>query len=56
MKEDDDDEFTEHLRYTVTSFFYVALYCHLSATLQTMSIIVETYRTIELWFEFLSHF
>ena len=28
----------------MTSFFYVVSYCHLSATLQTMSIIVETYR------------
>jgi len=40
----------------MTSFFYVVSYCHLSATLQTISIIVETYKTIELWFEFLSHF
>jgi len=85
----------------MTSFFYVVSYCHLSATLQTMSIIlvivssplcvcvcvrtlgsvgsrtqlsvdscvrlptlpkvlmsiiVETYKTIELWFEYLSHF
>jgi len=43
-------------KYTMTSFFYVVSYCHLLATLQTMSIIVETYKTIELWFEFLSHF
>jgi len=28
----------------MTSFFYVVSYCHLSAILQTMSIIVETYR------------
>jgi len=28
----------------MTPFFYVVSYCHLSATLQTMSIIVETYR------------
>jgi len=27
----------------MTSFFYVVSYFHLSATLQTMSIIVETY-------------
>jgi len=40
----------------MTSFFYVASYRQLSATLQTMSINVETYKTIELWFEFLSHF
>jgi len=39
----------------MTSFFYVVSYCHLSATLQAMSIIVETYKAIELWFEFLSH-
>jgi len=49
-------KFTEHKRYTMTSFFSVVSYCHLSATLQTMSIIVETYKTIEVWFEFLSHF
>jgi len=40
----------------MTSFFYVVSYCHLSATLQTMSIIVEVYKTVELGFEFLSHF
>ena len=40
----------------MTSFFYAVSYCHLSATLQTMSIIVETYKTIELGFEILSHF
>jgi len=40
----------------MTSFFYVVSYCQLSATLQTISIIVQTYKTIELWFEFLSHF
>jgi len=40
----------------MTSFFCVVLYCHLSATLQTMSIIVENYKNIELWFEILSHF
>ena len=40
----------------MTSFSYVVSYCHLSSTLQTMSIIVETYKTVELWFEFLSHF
>ena len=37
-------------------FFYVVSYCHLSATLQTMNIIVETYKKIELWFEILSLF
>jgi len=42
--------------YKIISFFYVVSYCHLSATLQTMSIIVETHTTIEPWFEFLSHF
>jgi len=42
--------------YKMTSFFYVISYCHLSATLQTMSIIFEIHTTIELWFEFLSHF
>jgi len=35
----------------MTTFFYVVSYCHLSATLQTMSIIVGTYKTIELWFQ-----
>jgi len=40
----------------MTSFFCVVSYCHLSATLQTMSIIVETYNTLEMRFEFLSHF
>jgi len=40
----------------MTSFFYVVSYCHLSVTLQAMSIIVETYKTIEQWFEILSHF
>jgi len=40
----------------MTSFFYVVSYCHLSATLQTMSFIVETYKTIELGFEFVSYF
>jgi len=40
----------------MTSFFYVLSYCHKSANPQTMSINVETYKTIELWFEFLSHF
>jgi len=40
----------------MTSFFYVVSYCHLSATLHTMSSIVETYKTIELWFEILSNF
>jgi len=49
-------KFIEHKRCTLTSFFYVLSYCHLLATLQTMSIIVETYKTIELWLEFLSHF
>jgi len=34
------------------SFFYVVSYCHLSAALQTVSITVETYKTVELWFEF----
>jgi len=37
----------------MTSFFYVVSYWHLSANLQTMSIIVGTYETIELWFEIL---
>ena len=46
----------KHKTYTMISFFYVVSYCHLSATLQTMSITVETYKTVELWFEFLSHF
>ena len=46
----------KHKRYTMTLFFYVVSYCHLSATLQTMNIIVEIYKTIELWFELLSHF
>ena len=36
--------------------FYVVPCCHLSATLQTISVTVETYKTIELWFEILSHF
>jgi hypothetical protein len=36
--------------------FFVVSYCHLSATLQTMSFIVETYKTIELWLELLLHF
>ena len=40
----------------MTSFFYVVSYCLLLATFHTMSIIVETYKTIELWLEFLSHF
>jgi len=40
----------------MTSFFYVVSYCRISATLQTISIIVETYKTIELCFEFLSHY
>ena len=40
----------------MTSFFYVVSYCHLSATLQAISITVETYKTIELWLEFLTHF
>ena len=34
------------------SFFYVISYCHLSATLQAMSITVGTYKTVQLWFEF----
>ena len=29
----------------MTSFFYVVSYCHLSATLQTISIIIETYKS-----------
>ena len=37
-------------------FFYVGSYCHLSPTVQTISIIVDTFKTIELWFKFLSHF
>jgi len=28
----------------MASFFYVVSYCHLSATIQTISITVETYR------------
>jgi len=40
----------------MTSLSNVVSYCHLSASLQTMTIIVETYKTIELWFEVLSHF
>jgi len=48
--------FIEHKSYKMTSFFYLVSHCHLSATLQTMHIIVETYKTIEMWFEFLSHF
>jgi len=40
----------------MTSFFYVVSYCQLPATLQAMSIVVETYKTIKLWFEFLSDF
>ena len=40
----------------MTSFFYAVSYCHLSATLQTVRNIVETYKTILLCFEFLSHF
>jgi len=40
----------------MTSFFYVVSHCHLSTTLQTISITVETYKTIELCFEFLPHF
>jgi len=40
----------------MTLFFYAVSYCHLLATLQTKSIIVETYKAVELWFEFLSYF
>jgi len=40
----------------MASFFYVVSYCHLPVTLQTMSIIVETYNKIELWFEFYRNF
>ena len=40
----------------MTSFLHVVSYCHLSPTLQTISITVETYKTIELWFEILSSF
>jgi len=40
----------------MTSILYVVSYCHLSVTIQTMIITVETYKIIELWFEFLSHF
>jgi len=40
----------------MASFSYVVLYGHLSATLQTTSITVETYKTIELWFKLLSRF
>jgi hypothetical protein len=43
-------------KYTMASFFYVVSHCHLSATLQTTSIIGETYKTNGLRFEFLSHF
>jgi len=42
--------------YTMTSIFFIVSYCHLSAILQTMSIIVETYKTIELRFEVLTQF
>jgi len=35
-------QFTEHKRYTMTSFFYAVTHCQLSATLQTMSIIAVT--------------
>jgi hypothetical protein len=41
---------------TMTSIFYVVSYCRLSATHQTISITVESYKTFELWLEFLSHF
>jgi hypothetical protein len=37
-----NSQFTEHKRYTVTSFFYTVTQCQLSATLQTMSIIAVT--------------
>ena len=30
--------------YTLTPFFYVVSYCHLSATLQTISITAETHK------------
>jgi len=40
----------------MTSIFFIVSYCHLSAILQTMSIIVETYKTIELRFEVLTQF
>jgi len=42
--------------YTMTSFFYVVSYGHLSVNLQTTIIILETYKTTELWFEILSRF
>jgi len=32
----------------MTSFFCAVSYCHLSVTLQTMIITVETYKTVEL--------
>jgi len=36
--------------------FLCSILCHLSATLQTMGINVATYKTIKMWFEFLSPF
>ena len=39
----------------MTSFSYVISYCRLSATLQAVRIIIESYKIIGLWFEFLSH-
>jgi hypothetical protein len=41
---------------TAPSCCIPALYCHLLATLQTMSITVVNLQTVELCFEFLSHF
>ena len=47
-----------HSLYTTTapSCYIPASYCHLSATIQTISITVVNFQTIELCFEFLSHF
>jgi len=42
---------TQNVQNDFISYEYVVSSCHLSATLQTISIIVET---IELWLEFLS--
>ena len=44
----------KHKRYTMTSFFYVVSHCHLSATLQTISITVVNLKDNRAaWFEFL---
>ena len=41
---------------TAPSCCVPASHCHLSATLQNMSNTVESYKTMEMWFDFLSHF